>query len=341
MNHTTSLPLARVKELLSASAKARVLVVGDVMLDQFVWGKVSRISPEAPVPVVEFDRENYMPGGAANVARNLAALHARTELFGVVGHDTAANQLRELLGQQQVNCGGVIAEAARHTSTKTRIVAHQQQVVRVDRESRHEIKPHTTSRLLAELEKRVRQADAVIVGDYGKGVVTQSLLDGLKRLCRERGVWLSLDPKPIHRLALGGLSLLTPNRKEAFELAGLPDDTRQADPLRDTALMKAAEGLLTKLQPALMLITLGELGMLLCRRHEKPFHIPTVAQEVFDVSGAGDTVIATFTLAIAAGASPVEAALFANQAAGIVVGKVGTATVTPEELMASFSQRAA
>ena len=338
MNPHPLLPAARVRELLSAAARSRVLVVGDVMLDQFTWGKVTRISPEAPVPVVEFDRESFMPGGAANVARNLAALNTPTELFGVVGHDTAANQVKDLLAAQKVNCRGLVAELGRHTSTKTRIVAHQQQVVRVDRESRHDLKPATTLRLLAALEKSVQQADAVIVGDYGKGVVTQSLLDGLKKLCRERGVWLSLDPKPVHHLKLEGLSLITPNRKEAFELAGLSDDTRNPDPLRDTALMKTAESLLTKLQPALLLITLGELGMLLCQRHEQPFHIPTVAQEVFDVSGAGDTVIASFTLAIAAGASPVEAAIFSNHAAGIVVGKVGTATVAPEELVGSFSK---
>lgn len=338
MNHQASLPVARVKELLSAAVRTRVLVVGDVMLDQFLWGKVSRISPEAPVPVVDFDRESYMPGGAANVARNLAALRVPTELFGVVGHDTAANQVKELLATQKVNCRGIVAEAARHTSIKTRIVAHQQQVVRVDRESRHDIKPGTAQRLLTALEKSIQKADAVIVGDYGKGVITQTVLDGLKQLCRQRGVWVSLDPKPVHHLQLDRLSLITPNRKETFELAGLSDDTRNPDPLRDTALMKAAESLLTKLAPALLLITLGEQGMLLCQRHQKPFHIPTVAQEVFDVSGAGDTVIATFTLAVAAGASPVEAALFSNQAAGIVVGKVGTATVTPEELLASFAK---
>jgi D-glycero-beta-D-manno-heptose-7-phosphate kinase len=327
---------ARVKRLLAEAARLRIMVVGDVMLDQFIWGKVSRISPEAPVPVLDFDRESFMPGGAANVARNLTALNVPTGLFGVVGHDSAAGQLRELLASQGVDCSGLVAEAGRATSIKSRIVAHQQQVVRVDRESKHEIKPNTAARLLAILEKRLRQTDAVIVGDYGKGVVTQLFLDGLKKLCRKRGIWLSLDPKPIHPLALEGLSLVTPNRKEAFELAGLLDETRQSNPLRDTALIKTAESLLTKLHPALLLITLGELGMLLCEHHRKPFHIPTVAQEVFDVSGAGDTVIATFTLAIAAGASPLEAALFSNHAAGIVVGKMGTATVAPKELAASF-----
>jgi len=209
-------------------------------------------------------------------------------------------------------------------------------VVRVDRETRGGLDDQTTAGLLAEFKRKISQADAVIVGDYGKGVVTQPLLEGIKTACRERGVWLSLDPKPVHHLNLKGLSLITPNRKEAFELADLADETKHANPLADKNLMLVAETLLKDLQPALLLITLGELGMLLCQRGQKPFHIPTVAQEVFDVSGAGDTVIATFTLAVAAGASPIEAAILSNHAAGIVVGKVGTATTTPEELAASF-----
>jgi rfaE bifunctional protein kinase chain/domain len=180
------------------------------------------------------------------------------------------------------------------------------------------------------------RAAAMIVGDYGKGVVTQPLLNELRQSCRERGVWLSLDPKPVHNLNLAGLSLITPNRKEAFELAKLDDDTHADNPLDDPKLMLVAERLLREIRPAVLLITLGELGMLLCQRGQKPFHIPTVAQEIFDVSGAGDTVIATFTLAIAAGASPLEAAIISNHAAGIVVGKVGTATTSPEELLASF-----
>jgi D-beta-D-heptose 7-phosphate kinase/D-beta-D-heptose 1-phosphate adenosyltransferase len=193
--------------------------------------------------------------------------------------------------------------------------------------------------LLAEVKAKLAGADAVIVGDYGKGVVTQPLLDEIKTLCHERGVWLSLDPKPVHHLNLSNLSLITPNRKEAFELAGLPDEARNANPFADKNLMLVADRLLNELRPALLLITLGELGMLLCQRGQKPFHIPTVAQEVFDVSGAGDTVIATFTLAIAAGASPIEAAILSNHAAGIVVGKVGTATTSPEELVKSFNHR--
>jgi D-beta-D-heptose 7-phosphate kinase/D-beta-D-heptose 1-phosphate adenosyltransferase len=334
---TLSLSARRVRTLLHAAARCRILVVGDVMLDQFVWGDVSRISPEAPVPVLEFRRESFMPGGAANVARNLSSLGLSAHLFGVVGCDAAAGELGRLLLQQAVVCSGLIASKDRLTSMKTRVVAHQQQVVRIDRENREGLSGSLTRRLLLRIRRELGAADAVIVGDYGKGVVTQGLLDGLRALCRERGVWLSMDPKPVHSLDLKGLSLITPNRKETFELAGLPDETRRVRPLDDRNLMLAVGRLLNQLRPALLLVTLGELGMLLCRRNAKPLHIPTVAREVFDVSGAGDTVIAAFTAAITAGASPIEAALISNHAAGIVVGKIGTATVSPAELSRSFS----
>ncbi|HRT07290.1 MAG TPA: D-glycero-beta-D-manno-heptose-7-phosphate kinase [Candidatus Paceibacterota bacterium] len=327
---------SRVRQLLSGAAGTRVLVIGDVMLDQFIWGTVARISPEAPVPVVEFQRESFMPGGAANVARNLTALGIPTELFGIVGKDASGQQLKALLASHRIGCEGLITSRTRPTSVKTRIVAHQQQVVRIDRESRDGVEPALARRLVRSLGSRISQAEAVIVGDYGKGVITQTLLDDLKRLCRSHAVWLSLDPKPVHSLDLAGLSLLTPNRKEAFELARIPDETRQADPLKDRNLMAAARRLLSELRPAALLVTLGELGMLLCQHEQPPIHIPTVAQEVFDVSGAGDTVIATFTVAITAGASPLEAAILSNHAAGLVVGKIGTATVSPEELMGSF-----
>jgi D-glycero-beta-D-manno-heptose-7-phosphate kinase len=331
-----SLSISRARQILAAAGQARVLVVGDVMLDQFIWGNVARISPEAPVPVVDFTSESIMPGGAANVARNLTALKVTTDIFGAVGNDTAAHQLKKLLAEQRVGCGGLMENRGRHTSVKTRIVAHKQQVVRIDRETREGLDAKLTNRLLGAIKSQLKRANAVIVGDYGKGVVTQTLLNGLKTACRERGIWLSMDPKPVHHLNLSNLSLITPNRKEAFELANLPDETRHANPMADKNLMLVAERLLNELRPAVLLVTLGELGMLLCQRGFKPFHIPTVAQEVFDVSGAGDTVIATFSLAIAAGASPVEAAILSNHAAGIVVGKVGTATTSPEELLKSF-----
>lgn len=327
----------RVHKVLNAAQKCRVLVVGDVMLDQFIWGSVARISPEAPVPVVEFERESFMPGGAANAARNLTALQVKTELFGTVGHDEAAKKLKDLLNAQNIGCTGLISHPSRATSLKTRIVAHKQQVVRIDRETRDGLDGKPMARLFEIFGRQLKRADAVIICDYGKGVVTQALLNEVKALCRAHGVWLSLDPKPYH-LNLSGLSLITPNRKEAFELANLPDETRNQNPLADKNLMQAADRLMNELRPVILLITLGELGMLLCQRDERPFHIPTVAREVFDVSGAGDTVIASFTLAIAAGASPLEAAIISNHAAGIVVGKIGTATVARDELIRSFGR---
>jgi D-glycero-beta-D-manno-heptose-7-phosphate kinase len=327
---------SRVRQLLTAAPRTRIFVLGDVMLDQFVWGKVARISPEAPVPVVEFDHESFIPGGAANVARNLADLNVSTQIMGAVGHDDAAAKLKDLLHSGRIGCGGLLAHDGRATSVKTRIVAHRQQVVRIDRETRGDVAPTVTDELISALERDLKRADALIIGDYAKGTVTQRLLDEAKRICRARGVWLSVDPKPSHKLDLSGVSLLTPNRKEAFELAGVVDEHTSTVPSKDPVLLGLADKLLRELKPALLLITLGEQGLLLCQRGQKPFHIPTVAQEVFDVSGAGDTVIASFTFAIAAGASPIEAAIFSNHAAGVVVGKVGTATVQPEELLASF-----
>jgi D-beta-D-heptose 7-phosphate kinase/D-beta-D-heptose 1-phosphate adenosyltransferase len=332
----TRLSATPVGRILAAARRARIIVVGDVMLDHFVWGTVARISPEAPVPVVELERESFIPGGAANVARNLTSMEVPTELCGVVGRDQAGRHLKELLKQHHIDCAGVLALKGRTTSVKTRIVAHKQQVVRLDRETREGLDRRFTLRLAARLRRRIAAAAAVIIADYGKGVITQPLLDEIKGLCRRQGIWLSLDPKPVHHLDLSGLSLITPNRKEAFELAKIPDETHNSNPLADANLMRVAERLLDDLRPALLLVTLGDLGMLLCQRGHKPFHIPTVSQEVFDVSGAGDTVIAIFTLAIAAGASPLDAALLSNHAAGIVVGKLGTATVAPEELAASL-----
>lgn len=337
MNQST-LQLPRVRELLAEGARQQVLVLGDFMLDHFIWGRVDRISPEAPVPVVEFQRENFMPGGAANVARNLAGLKTTAAMIGPIGRDEHGAKLKSLLGKEGVNCRGLFAQSHRPTSIKMRIVAHQQQVVRVDREERSAIDEATVRMILGLVEQQLPRTAAIILGDYGKGAITQPLLEGLKTLCRKRGVWISLDPKPVHRVDISGLSLITPNRKEAFELAGLEDAHKGAHPLEDKGLMQVARVLQRCLKPALLLITLGDQGMLLCHPGKKPFHVPTTAQEVFDVSGAGDTVIASFTLAIAAGASPVEAAIFSNHAAGVVVGKVGTATCSPQELLASFAR---
>ena len=254
----------------------------------------------------------------------------------MVGRDHGGATTQAVAARAKHRLPGFARQRLPPTSVKTRIVAHKQQVVRIDRETRDGLSPQRPGACSA----RSRRASATLPpsssATTARASSRQPLLDEIKDLCRRRGLWLSLDPKPVHQLNLSGMSLITPNRKEAFELANLPDETRNSNPLEDTNLMQVAERLLNELRPAMLLITLGELGMLLCQRDRKPFHIPTVAREVFDVSGAGDTVIATFTLAIAAGASPIEAAIVSNHAAGIVVGKVGTATASPDELLASF-----
>jgi len=336
MADTKTLTRQRAQRILTAATKHTVLVTGDAMLDQFIWGNVDRISPEAPVPVVQFKRESFMAGGAANVARNLTALGCGARMHSVIGRDDAAKKLCTLLKADEVDCQPLITDADRQTSCKTRIIAQRQQVVRVDRETRTDITPRLAKRLAKSIDTGLAKSNAIVIGDYGKGVITQEYLDELKAIGQRHGAWLSLDPKPIHSLDLRGLSLITPNRKEAFEMAGIEDNTYHAQPLKDKNLMRVAKQLLADLELEVLLITLGDLGMLVCQPGSKPFHIPTLAREVFDVSGAGDTVIGTFTLAVSAGVDPIEAAMLANHAAGVVVGKLGTATVTPKELLASF-----
>ena len=335
---THCLDRKKLGEILVSVSKIRLLVIGDVMLDQFVWGRVNRISPEAPVPIVDFNRESMMPGGAANVARNVVALGGSVELASVVGKDAAGRALRNLIASENIKLSCILSCAKRQTTTKMRVVADQQQMVRVDRETRSEIDVETTHQLLNKLEKILPKIDAIIIADYGKGVITQSLLNSIRRSCNKSKIWVSVDPKPIHPIDISGFSLITPNRKEAFELAGISDEQRAKDPLADLPLLASVRQIQMKLKPSILLVTLGELGMLLCQPGTSPIHIPTVAKKVFDVSGAGDTVIAAFTLAAAAGASPLEAAVFSNQAAGIVVVKRGTSTVSPKELLTPIGE---
>jgi len=328
----------RLRALLQKFPNQTILVVGDVMLDRFLWGRVSRISPEAPVPVVEVQRESSFPGGAANVARNLRALGGAVKAIGITGSDHAGAELRDLLDDQGVDTNGIFITPDRPTTLKTRIVAHHQQVVRFDHE--------TTTPIDAALEKRIRdyfnsqisRAAAVIFEDYGKGVLSQSLLSDLHRIARRHGVITTADPTARHLLHYQRLTAITPNRAEAFAATGTPHAPPLDDVLADKSLLAVGAALLRKWRPDNLLVTLGEQGMCLFRAGKKPHHIPTVAQEVFDVSGAGDTVIAALTLALAAGADPVDAATISNHAGGIVVGKVGTATCTPAELRESLAR---
>jgi rfaE bifunctional protein kinase chain/domain len=322
--------------ILSRFANQRILVVGDVMLDRFLWGKVSRISPEAPVPVVEINRESLFPGGAANVARNLRALGSSVSILGVLGDDDTGEDLRELLDQQGVNTDGLIVDPNRPTTIKTRIVAHGQQVVRFDREKCTDLPPPIERKVLEQFESRLDNVSAVIFEDYAKGLMSQRLLNALQRMAHRARKVTAADPNSRSRLRYSGLTAVTPNRSEAFAAAGLPPVEPADDVLSDEPLMRVGQVLLRTWKPRNLLVTLGEHGMCLFRPDKKPHHIPTVAQEVFDVSGAGDTVIATLVLALAAKADAVDAAEISNHAAGVVVGKVGTATCSPDELIASF-----
>jgi D-beta-D-heptose 7-phosphate kinase/D-beta-D-heptose 1-phosphate adenosyltransferase len=325
-------------KILNNFPRQKILVVGDVMLDIFVWGRVSRISPEAPVPVVEVTNESYFPGGAANVARNLRALDGQTNVLGLIGADLAGRQLRDTLADGGVGTTGLVVDKSRPTTVKTRVVAHHQQVVRFDKESSGPVSPALAKQMLAKFTAAVAKVDAVIFEDYAKGVLTPALLNQMLTIAQHRGKITAADPNPRRILDCRGLTAITPNRHEAFAAAGIRETPAQDDVLNDRPLLEVGEKLLAKWQPVNLLITLGEHGMCLFRQGQRPHHIPTVAQEVFDVSGAGDTAIATLVLALAAGADAVCAAEIANHAAGIVVGKIGTATCTRAELRASFQR---
>lgn len=318
-------------------AKCRLLVVGDVMLDHFIWGNVRRISPEAPVPVVEVVRETLFPGGAANVARNLAPFTGHASLMGRVGRDAEAKRLRELLAEEGVRTEPLIEHDSLPTISKSRIIARQQQVVRVDRER---IETLTAPELKAAKEllgTLLPEIDAIIIEDYGKGFVTQQLVEMITAMAGAANKLVTVDPSPRHSLQWTGVTLVKPNRIEAFAAAGIEDHHRAIAPQQDDELIEVGKKLLARWQVPNVLITLGEQGMMLFQQGERPHHIPTRAREVYDVSGAGDTAIALLTLALAAGLTALDAADVANHASGIVVGKLGTACLTPDELLAAYA----
>jgi len=325
--------------LLEQFRSKRLLVIGDLMLDEFIWGQVRRISPEAPVPVVEVTDETYYPGGAANVARNLREFCDGVDLMGVVGPCRHGAQLRELLDTEGIATGCVLEDASFQTVVKTRIIARNQQVVRVDRELREPVAHAIHEQALGHLKQLLHQVDAVVLEDYGKGFLTQPFVDGVFALAQDVGKLLTVDPNPQNPLFWRGASVVKPNRLEAFTAAGIQDTGRRVkDPAHDPVLLKVGRRLQEKWETPLLLVTLGELGMLLFDHEAEPVWIPPQAREVFDVSGAGDTVIALMTLGLCCGLSLYEAAEIANHASGVVVGKIGTATVSPEELVESFSR---
>ncbi len=312
---------------LSDLSGLRLLVVGDIMHDVFIWGKVDRISPEAPVPVVEVTRETSLLGGAANVVNNIRALGAKAIMAGVIGKDSHGETVLRALGEIDADSSCVQQSLARPTAVKTRIIAHQQQVVRFDLEEKRALKESTFANLWNSVAKVLPHTDAVIVSDYAKGLINQQLMDKLAPACRQNNIILAVDPKPENMHLYKGASIITPNQSEAAQTTGISINS-----LED--LEKAGETLLHKLECNALLITRGEKGMALFRPGLDPLHIPARAREVFDVTGAGDTVISVLTVAIAAGMDLADAVMAANIAAGIVVGKLGTSVTTVDEILA-------
>lgn len=310
--------------------QATVLVVGDLILDHYIWGKVTRISPEAPVPVVHVHSESLQLGGAANVYHNILSLGGRADICGVVGADEGGGRLLKALGVRRQGRGGVAIDPGRPTSRKTRVIAHNQQVVRFDVEGRSDIKPLLQRRIIRYVESRLREISCLVVSDYAKGVVTAGLMAELTRLAALRRIPLVVDPKVEHFSYYKGVTVLTPNHLEAVQGAGLHSDD-------DRAVEQAGEMIRQRLGCQSVLVTRGEKGMSLFESDGSAWHIPTMARQVYDVTGAGDTVVGTLALAVATGASVRDAAVLANQAAGIVVGRVGTATVSAQELSAALT----
>ncbi len=326
------LDLDRLKRAVERFGQVGILVLGDVMLDRFIWGRVGRISPEAPVPVVEVDNETAMLGGAANVLHNLIALGARASLCGLIGDDEAGHQVASLLGKLGVPSDGLVVCEDRCTTVKTRVVAHSQQVVRVDRERRRPASLAETARLQAYLETQLPRVAAVVVSDYAKGVVSAELMASLRGMAGRQGKIVAVDPKVGNMPLYRGVTIITPNHLEALAAARVSPDQRES-------VYLAGRQLLKDLGSRYVLVTQGEQGMTLFSG-EGEVHIPTAAKRVFDVTGAGDTVISTLTLALATGLKPQEAAYLANLAAGVVVGEVGTSAVTGGRLLKVLEEQA-
>jgi len=325
-------------QLIESFAKLRLLVIGDVMLDRFIWGNVSRISPEAPVPVVEVSRESLYPGGAANVARNLTPFGATVELIGLTGSDMNGKLLIETLQEAGIGTEHIIIDDEFTTITKTRVVARQQQVVRIDREKRTALSAADRAAVLDQLRTVAPDVDGMVIEDYGKGLIDAALVDDIVKIAADNNVYVTVDPNPTNPIDWHDVAAVKPNRSEAFREVGIAEPSHEGvEPLNDRALLEVGGLLLQKWRSQHVLVTLGEQGMMLFSRDSEPYHIPTRAKEVFDVSGAGDTAIAVFTLALCAGADARAAADLSNVASGIVVGKLGTAAITRDDLLSAVS----
>jgi D-beta-D-heptose 7-phosphate kinase/D-beta-D-heptose 1-phosphate adenosyltransferase len=319
----------RLEAILDAFRGQRVLVLGDLMLDRYIWGDTARISPEAPVPVVEAREETMRLGGAANVAHNVQALGGEAMLVAVTGADPAAQDAVRLLGDRHISAGWLVADRERRTSTKTRVLARNQQVVRIDREDGHEVSGTVLDALLDRAGAAMEKATVCVISDYGKGVITRALLQHVLAEAARRGVPVCVDPKETHFFSYRGVAVITPNLVEAGAAVGRR--------LRDLpSILAAGRYLCRELECGGVLITRGEQGMTLFRPEMAPLHFPAVATEVFDVTGAGDTVISAYAMSLAAGAEAPEATVIANHAAGLVIREVGTTVTGIEAIRRSF-----
>ena len=317
--------------LLDRFSRGRVLVVGDIIMDEFIWGKVDRISPEAPVPVVTVKKETQLLGGAANVVNNIRSVGGEVFLAGILGGDGRGREILSLLEQKGVKTGGVLIDPRRPTTVKSRIIAHSQQVVRFDRENRDPLSQGYADSLASYVRETIHAVDTVVIADYGKGVVTAPLIEAITAISKEQNKVVALDPKMGRFHLYRDVTIVTPNSQEASAASGI-------EIVDESSLRSAGGKLLDSFNCEAILITRGEDGMVLFERNREVIFVPTTAREVFDVTGAGDTVIGVMALALAVGASFSHATVISNLAAGIVVGKVGTATVSLEELKAAVRE---
>ncbi len=317
-----SLSRQRIDELLNTVTKKTIAVIGDVMIDNYIWGSVNRISPEAPVPVVEVESESTRLGGAANVASNITSLGAKAFLIGVVGNDSSAGEFKTILKEQGMSADGVVSDPSRPTTVKTRVIAHNQHVVRIDREEKKDVAIAIQDKIFDVLEKQIDRLDGIIIEDYNKGVIVKELIHRITALANKHKKIITVDPKFNNFFEYKNVTVFKPNKKETEEAIGKKITT-------DADVAAAGMSLLKQLNAENILLTRSEKGMSLIEKNGNVSHVPTKARNVADVSGAGDTVIATLTTMLASGASVAEASMLANYAGGIVCGEVGIIPIDP------------
>jgi D-beta-D-heptose 7-phosphate kinase/D-beta-D-heptose 1-phosphate adenosyltransferase len=323
----------RIKNIVSNFQKSSIMVIGDSMLDEYIWGDVSRISPEAPVPVVKVESRSFRLGGAANVAQNLKSLGINTYLISLCGQDSHGKTLKEMLENLGCTSEGLLTSSCRPTTIKTRIIARHQQVVRVDEESVVDLTEKEIKSLLEKFYFFLPKIKGIIISDYSKGVISKKFISRIIKECKKRKIFIAIDPKERHFSLYKGVNIITPNLKEAHAVLGLSSIC-----YADDKIEKLGWKIINKLNLPYLLITLSEKGMALFERDSHKFtHLPTRAKKVFDVTGAGDTVISVYTASIISNAKPIEAAFLSNVAAGITVGEIGTAFVTPQQILEMYN----